>query len=73
VVPNKNITSDISEILKEIKTLGKMEGLKGFEVPQKIHVSDKTFGDLGLLTATMKVKRIEAKSYFKSTFDTLYA
>jgi long-chain acyl-CoA synthetase len=73
VVPNKNITSDPADILKEIKTLGKAEGLKGFEVPQKIHVSDKTFGDLGLLTATMKVKRIEAKTYFKSTFDTLYA
>jgi len=73
VVPNKNVTSDPAEILKEIKALGKAEGLKGFEVPQKIHVSDQTFGELGLLTATMKVKRIEAKGHFKNTFDNLYA
>ena len=73
VVPNKNITSDPAEILKEIKTLGKAEGLKGFEVPQKIHVSEQTFGEIGLLTATMKVKRLEAKAHFKSTFDNLYA
>jgi len=73
VVPNKNVTSDPAEILEEIKALGKAEGLKGFEVPQKIHVSDQTFGELGLLTATMKVKRIEAKGHFKNTFDNLYA
>ena len=73
VVPNKNITSDPAEILKEIKTLGKAEGLKGFEVPQKIHVSEQTFGEIGLLTATMKVKRLEAKAHFKNTFDNLYA
>lgn len=67
------VTTDPDAILKEIKALGRAEGLKGFEVPQKIHVSDKTFGELGLLTATMKVKRNEAKTHFKSVFDNLYA
>jgi long-chain acyl-CoA synthetase len=61
------------EILKDLETTGKKADLKGFEIVKKIHLFKGTFGvENDLATPTQKIKRHNAKKYFKEILDELY-
>ncbi|EJT98400.1 long-chain-fatty-acid-CoA ligase [Dacryopinax primogenitus] len=52
----------------------KKEGLKGFEIVKRIHISLEPFTiDNGILTATLKLKRREAYKRYRKEIDALYA
>ncbi|KAI8854147.1 long-chain-fatty-acid--CoA ligase 6 [Chytridium lagenaria] len=59
-------------IFKSIVEEGRRNGLKGFELPSAIHLSAKTFEELGLLTPTFKTKRHEARKVFAQKIEALY-
>jgi len=59
-------------VLAELEKVGKKEGLQGFELPKRLHLRPESFGKEGLLTATLKLKRNEAKDFCKSIIDELY-
>ena len=61
------------EILKEMETLGRKNDFKGFEVIKKVHLSKIPFSvDNDMATPTMKIKRPNAKKYYKKILDDLY-
>ncbi|KAF0474609.1 acetyl-CoA synthetase-like protein [Gigaspora margarita] len=63
----------INEFLKRLHTLGKINGLNGFEQVKAIHLDTISFSiENGLLTPTMKVKRREVEQHYKKIFDKLY-
>ncbi|RIB24024.1 hypothetical protein C2G38_2242282 [Gigaspora rosea] len=63
----------INEFLKRLHTLGKINGLNGFEQVKAIHLDARSFSvENGLLTPTLKVKRREVAQHYKKIFDTLY-
>lgn len=55
---NEDVKKHFVELLAATK---KELGLKGFERVVRIHISDKTFEELELLTTTFKLKRFIAK------------
>ena len=62
-----------NEILKEMETLGRKNDFKGFEVIKKVHLSKIPFSvDNDMATPTMKIKRPNAKKYYKKILDDLY-
>ena len=60
-------------VLKELNTLGKKEGLYGFEMAKNIYFEPEGFLDKGILTNTMKLIRFEAKQYYKPQIEDMYA
>ena len=62
----------INHFLKAIEKKQKAENFKSFERVKKLKISPKSFEELGLLTSTMKVKRVQAREHFKSVVDALY-
>ena len=52
---------------------GKEAGLMGFELAKKIKLLPYSFATKGLFTNTMKLKRFEARTYFKAEIEELYA
>ncbi|XP_066093922.1 long-chain-fatty-acid--CoA ligase 1 isoform X1 [Saccopteryx bilineata] len=61
-------------ILEDMLRLGKESGLKTFEQVKGIALHPELFSvDNGLLTPTMKAKRPELRSYFRSQIDELYS
>lgn len=60
-------------VLDEMLKHGKKEKLLGFEQVKKIVVLPESFAVKGLLTTTFKLKRHEAKLYFKEQIDKMYA
>jgi len=58
-------------ILKEIKRVGKENGLNGYEIPQKIKLIDEPFSE-DLMTPTFKLKRNVARDYFADSIKQLY-
>ncbi|XP_074530513.1 long-chain-fatty-acid--CoA ligase 1-like [Halichoeres trimaculatus] len=61
-------------ILKDMVRLGKEGGLKSFEQVKSICIHSELFSiENGLLTPTLKAKRNELRSYFRSQIDGLYA
>lgn len=63
-------------ILQNLKALGKggTNELKGFEIPSDVHLEAEPFTiENGLLTATMKLRRNEAKKYFAAQVAQMYA
>lgn len=60
-------------LLKEIEKFSKKNGLVGFEIVRQIHVEPRTsFGELGLMTPSFKLKRNDVRKYYKQVFDNLY-
>ncbi|KAF5922436.1 hypothetical protein HPG69_009480 [Diceros bicornis minor] len=61
-------------ILEDMVRLGKDAGLKPFEQVKGITLHPELFSvDNGLLTPTMKAKRVELRNYFRSQIDELYS
>lgn len=62
------------EILKDLESLGRSNGAKGFEVVKNIHLTlDEFTEDNGLITPTKKVKRNEVKSKYQKEITEMYA
>ncbi|KAJ3087495.1 hypothetical protein HK102_010942 [Quaeritorhiza haematococci] len=60
-------------ILKDMNKLAKEAKLRGFEFVKRIHVTAEMFSvQNGLLTPTFKVKRHEAKNYYRQYIDEMY-
>ena len=59
-------------VIAELKQVAITNQLKGFENIRGVYLTPKDFGALGLLTEAMKVKRIQARDYFKPQIDELY-
>ncbi|ELK08833.1 Long-chain-fatty-acid--CoA ligase 1 [Pteropus alecto] len=61
-------------ILDDMVRLGKESGLKPFEQVRGIALHPELFSvNNGLLTPTMKAKRLELRNYFRSQIDELYS
>ncbi|OMH85779.1 Fatty acyl-CoA synthetase A [Zancudomyces culisetae] len=64
----------IKAALGEISNVTAAAKLAGFERPRAVHLETNMFSaENGILTPTMKLKRNEAKIYFKEQIDALYA
>ena len=59
-------------LIHELNMVAKENKLKGFEYLKRIHLSEKSFQELDLITTTHKVKRNEASKAFKSVLEQLY-
>ena len=59
-------------MLEALKQTGEQNGLKGFERIVKLYIDTKPFADSDLVTTTFKLKRNEAKTYYKQNIDKLY-
>ncbi|XP_030058592.1 long-chain-fatty-acid--CoA ligase 5 [Microcaecilia unicolor] len=61
-------------ILQDMVKLGKAAGLTSFEQVKAIYIHSEMFTvENGFLTPTLKAKRAEVSTYFKSHIDNLYA
>ncbi|KAG8183684.1 hypothetical protein JTE90_028048 [Oedothorax gibbosus] len=61
-------------MLEKMTTLGKKSGLKSFEQVKDIYLHPRLFTmDEGLLTPTLKTKRLECRKYFKPQIDAMYS
>lgn len=68
---NKDVKKSI---LEDMLRLGKESGLKPFEQVKGIALHTELFSvSNGLLTPTMKAKRVELRNYFRSQIDELYS
>jgi len=62
------------EILATLTKEAKRNGLKGFEMIKRVHLSLEPFSvENGTMTPTMKIRRKDAYIKFKSELDQLYA
>ena len=62
-----------TEIIKEMDTFGRKNGLKGFELPKKIYLfKDKFSVENKIITPTMKIKRHVAKKIFEEEINKMY-
>ena len=59
-------------ILEEMEGVAKEAGLGEYEKVRKIWISEESFEELGVLTATFKVKRFEVKKVFCEAIKELY-
>ena len=56
-----------------MKKLCREAGFSGFEIPSAVHLTETQFSvDNDLLTPTFKLKRNEAKKFFKDQIKELY-
>ena len=61
------------EIIKEIDDFGRKNGLKGFEIPKKIHLFKDEFSvENQVMTPTMKIRRHTAKKFFEKEINDMY-
>ena len=61
------------EIIKEIDSFGRKNGLKGFEIPKKVHLFKDEFSvENQIITPTMKIKRHIAKNIFEKEINDMY-
>jgi long-chain acyl-CoA synthetase len=61
-------------IQKALQEHGKANDLKGFECLKSVYLDMTPFSvDNGLLTPTFKLKRHDAKKYYKTQIDQMYA
>ena len=62
-----------TDIVKELDKYGRSNGLKGFELPKKIHLTKEHFTvENQIITPTMKIRRHIAKKYFEKEIKQLY-
>ena len=62
-----------TDIIKELDKFGRKNGLKGFELPKKIHLCKEPFSvENQIVTPTMKIRRHIAKQYFEKDIKKLY-
>ena len=62
-----------TDIIKELDKYGRKNGLKGFELPKKIHLCKEPFSvENQIITPTMKIRRHIAKKYFEQEIKKLY-
>ena len=62
-----------NEIIKEMDSHGRKNGLKGFELPKKIYLfKDKFSVENEIVTPTMKIKRHVAKKIFEEQINKMY-
>ena len=62
-----------TEIIKELDGFGRKNGLKGFELPKKIHLCKDPFSvENQIVTPTMKIRRHIAKKFFEKEIKGLY-
>ena len=62
-----------TDIIKELDKYGRKNGLKGFELPKKIHLCKEPFSvENQIVTPTMKIRRHIAKKYFEQEIKKLY-
>ena len=59
-------------IEKDIEAICRADGLNGFEIPKKFHVTGESFEQLDLLTPTFKLKRNVARKVFQDSIERLY-
>lgn len=61
-------------IITEIKTFAKKNGLHGFETPKAIYLESEMFtAENGLTTPTFKLKRPQLKDHYEDQINELYA
>ena len=61
------------EIIKEIDSFGRKNGLKGFEIPKKVHLFKDEFSvENQIITPTMKIRRHIAKNIFEKEINDMY-
>ena len=61
-------------VVKSLEEFAKSNDLKGFECVKAVHLDMSPFSvENGLLTPTFKLKRHEAKKYYKTQIDAMYA
>jgi long-chain acyl-CoA synthetase len=73
---NSHLNNDLlkKEILKDLETLGRSNGAKGFEVVKNVHLTlDEFTEENGLMTPTKKVKRNEVKAKYQKEITQMYA
>ncbi|KAH9484154.1 Long chain acyl-CoA synthetase 6, peroxisomal [Psilocybe cubensis] len=64
----------ISHVESLLMKIGKQNGLKGFEIVKRVHLSLTMFSvENNTLTPTMKVRRKDAYNMYKKELDALYA
>merc|ERR1712126_197693 len=62
-----------SYILQRLTDAGKANGLKGFEQAKVIHLTDEQFtAENGILTASQKLARFQARKYFAKCINDMY-
>jgi len=62
------------EVLADLKAIGKEAKLHGFEMIKRVHLAAEEFSvENNLLTPTFKLKRNEAKKFFKTQIDEMYS
>ena len=62
-----------TDIIKEMDTFGRKNGLKGFELPKKIYLfKDKFTIENKIMTPTSKIKRHVAKKIFEEEINKMY-
>ena len=60
-------------LLEQLQRLGKERGLNGFEQAKKVHLRLDPFSvDNGLLTPTLKLKRVALRKEFASVIEAMY-
>jgi long-chain acyl-CoA synthetase len=61
------------KLLELLNSMAAKQKLNSLEKLKDLHVETELFANLDLLTAAFKLKRFEAKDYYKQTLDALYA
>ncbi|XP_008334994.1 long-chain-fatty-acid--CoA ligase 1 [Cynoglossus semilaevis] len=62
-----------SAVLEDMRAVGKEAGLKSFEQVKDIHLHPETFTIAnGLLTPTLKSRRVEIRKFFEEQITTMY-
>ncbi|KAJ2355497.1 medium-chain fatty acid-CoA ligase faa2 [Coemansia sp. RSA 2618] len=59
-------------VIAELALWGKAHDLRGFEIPKNIRLLSTPLESMDMLTPTLKLKRRQAKQYFKDILDQLY-
>jgi long-chain acyl-CoA synthetase len=67
-------TKDVKKaLLEHLQNLGKDKGLNGFEQVKRVLPLAEPFSvENGLLTPTLKLKRVSLRKFFKDSIETLY-
>ncbi|KAJ3124260.1 Long chain acyl-CoA synthetase 7 peroxisomal [Nowakowskiella sp. JEL0407] len=64
----------VKAVLKQMDTFCRQEGLKGFEIIKGLHLEPVLFSmENGLYTPSFKLRRHDAKVYYNSVIEKLYA